>query len=132
MNFSIHTKWFVGLIFSLILVVAPDLGIGLIKTLFEMFETLLDRIVEHLLHTDRHTTQIIVFYLMWLMAIYPVYRFCRYCYQQAMVLKEVIFCWCQYKKQQAKNHWQQQNWISKCKWVTRCCLGMVGISYFVF
>ncbi len=132
MNFSINTKWLFWLTSSSIFIIAPDLGIGLIHTVFEVFEILLDEIVEHLLHTDRHTTQIIVFYLMWLMAIYPAYRFYRYCYQCALALKENIPNWCYAKKQQAKNHWHQQPLISKCKWITRCFLGVVGISYLVF
>ena len=51
-----------------------ELLLELIHISFEVLEHSLDKLIEHLFHTDLHDTQIIVFYLMWVMAGYPLYR----------------------------------------------------------
>lgn len=139
MNSTTKIKWFLLSITTAILIVSPDLAVWLIHTLFELLHALfelveitLDEIVEHLFHTDRHTTQIIVFYLMWAMALYPAYRIFRYCKRRITELKQAIPCWCRNKRNQAKTHWQQQSLIKKFKLISGCFLGAIGISYLVF
>ena len=124
---------------SAILIISPDLAVWLIHSLFELLHALfelievtLDEMVEHLFHTDRHATQIIVFYLMWAMVLYPAYRLFRYCKRHIIELQEAIPCWCKDKKEQAKSNWQQQSFIKKCKFITGCFLGAIGFSYLVF
>ncbi|WP_031432574.1 hypothetical protein [Methylomarinum vadi] len=139
MNFSTNIKWLLLLTSIAILFITPDLALWLIHTLFELLHALfelievtLDEIVEHLFHTDRHTTQIIVFYLMWAMVLYPAYRMFRYCKRRVIELKQTIPCWCQDKKELAKSMWQQQSFIKKCKFISGCFLGALGLSYLVF
>lgn len=139
MNFSINIKWHLLLTSTAILLIAPDLAFWLIHALFELFHALLelievtlDVIVEHLFHTSPHTTQIIVFYLMWAMAFYPAYRLFRYCKRCVLEWKQTIPYWCKDKKEQAASNWQQQSLIKKCKIIAGCFLGAVGFSFLVF
>ena len=68
-----------GIIFIIIMLIAPDLIINLVlgllhfvweilaelaHTVFEGIETLLDNIIEELFQTELHQTQVIVFYIM--------------------------------------------------------------------
>ena len=72
------------LIGIVIMITMPDVIIGLLFELahlffevvfisFEWLETLLDHLVEDLLHTELHETQIIVFYLLLGIFAYPLY-----------------------------------------------------------
>lgn len=45
--------------------------------IYELLEFLLDEVIHHTLHTSRHTTQVIVFYLMIAIALYGSYRIVR-------------------------------------------------------
>lgn len=139
MNFPTNIKWHLSLATTVIVIIAPDLAVWLIHTLFEilhaLFELLegtLDAIVEHLFDTDLHTTQIIVFYLMWTMFLYPAYRIFRYLKKMFADLKETLPCWCEEQKEQVKTHWRKQPLIKKCKLVSGCFLGALGLSYLVF
>lgn len=139
MNFSINIKWLLLLLSTAILFITPDLAAWLIHTLFELLHALLelievalDEIVEHLFHTSPHATQIIVFYLLWAMALYPAYRLFRYCKRRIVEWKQAIPCWCKDKKEQAASNWQQQSLIRKCEFITGCFLGAIGFSYLVF
>jgi hypothetical protein len=137
MNFPI--KWLLLLISTAILIITPDLAVWLVHALFELLhvlfellEGMLDEVVEHVFHTDRHTTQIIVFYLILAMALYLAYRLYRYCKRRVIELKEAIPCWCKDKKEHIESNWQQQSIIKKCQFIISCFLGTVGISYLVF
>lgn len=97
MNFSSNIKWLLWLTSTAILIITPDLTVWLDHTifvllhaLFEFIEVTLDDIVEHLFHTDRHTTQIIVFYLIWAIVLYSAYRLFRYCKRRVIELKQAI------------------------------------------
>ncbi len=60
---SIKMKWIAGSVFIGVLMM-PDLMLELLHSIFELVEFTLDSLVEHLFHTDRHTSQVIVFYLL--------------------------------------------------------------------
>ncbi|WP_031432880.1 hypothetical protein [Methylomarinum vadi] len=60
---SIKFKWVAGTLLTGGLM-QPDLLFEFLHGAFELLEFSLDLLVEHLFHTGRHTTQIIVFYLM--------------------------------------------------------------------
>lgn len=55
----------------------PDILFELLHGTFELVEYSLDQLVEHLFHTDRHTTQIIVFYLLLSMVFFFIYQMVR-------------------------------------------------------
>ena len=44
---------------------------------FEWFELALEELIEHIFHTSRQQSQLIVFYLLWLIALYGFYRLWR-------------------------------------------------------
>ncbi len=137
MNSPIKFKWQLLLTATtvVILITAPDLALWFLHTffellhgLFELFEGALDEVIEHLFDTDRHTTQLIVFYLMWAMALYPAYRLYVYWYRRIQELRRTVPIWWDETKQQAKTYWQHQSFGGKCKYVGGC-LGMLGFSY---
>lgn len=139
MNFRTNIKWFLLLATPAIVIMAPDLAVWLLHALFELFNALfefvegtLDEIVEHLFHTDLHTTQIIVFYLIWAAALYPAYRIFGYCKKRINDLMETLPCWCKNTMEQAKTNWQQQTFIKKFKLIFGCFIGALGLSYLVF
>lgn len=136
MNIPTKIIWCSFLTTIAIVIMSPDTAIWLIHnivtllhTLFELFESMLDEIIEQLFHTDRHTTQVIVFYLMWAMILYPVYRLSIYWKKRIAELKQTISYWWTDKKNQAKTQWQQQLLVNKFKYVCGCFLGVVGFSY---
>lgn len=108
MNSPIDRKIYIGLglLCVAIVILIPDVIFGLLfeivhvlfegllelaHILLEFVESALDKLVEHLFHTDLQTTQVIVFYLMLLPGIYIAYRllrklppFCRQCTQNLL------------------------------------------------
>ena len=71
---SAHTKLFIQLFIIGILIVFYDVMLHalffVVHIAFEWLEFVLDRIVEHLFHTNRQQSQIIVFYLLWFVVVY--------------------------------------------------------------
>lgn len=68
-------KLFIFCLILIILVVIPDIVLGALHALLEMIiegahvlfeiaEVFLDKVIEHTFHTELHTTQIIVFYIL--------------------------------------------------------------------
>ncbi len=80
MTLSINRKVVFGLILTVIVIIILmfdtvfGLFLELIHVSFEFVEEMLDILIEHIFHTDLHDTQVIVFYLMWAIAGYPLYR----------------------------------------------------------
>lgn len=110
---------------------APDAVIWLLHHLvvgiFEILEAILDEIVEHFFHTDRHTTQIIVFYIMFGMFSYLAYKSVRLCQHKLTELKTHYPIW----REQLKAHWQQQSIPKKLR-VVCSIVGALGVSYLMF
>lgn len=75
-------KWYYisAMLFSVLLM--PDLVFDLLTQLmhgfFELLEYSLDLLIEHVFHTDRHTTQVIVFYILIAAVGLVVYELARY------------------------------------------------------
>jgi len=117
----------------------PDLILGLLHlvyelghTLFELFEETLDFIIETLFHTGLHETQIIVFYIMLIIAFGAFYKLIR-----------VVPRWCgkikqsmaeRYSEQKAvmASAWQQLSLFGKIKWITLLMAGLYGLSFLFF
>lgn len=70
---AIKLKWVVGMLLTGGAMM-PDLLYEFLHGAFELLEFSLDLLVEHFFHTDRHTTQIVVFYSMLSMAAFFVYQ----------------------------------------------------------
>ena len=95
---------------------------------FELIESSLDHFVEHLMHTDTHQTQIIVFYILvafviaglyWLWRALP--PFCRRC-------KENLFSYCAHKKASLLYYWEELSLLNKIKLVV---IGVAAIAAYV-
>jgi hypothetical protein len=75
---SAHTKLFIQLFIIGILIVFYDVMLHslflLVHIAFEWLEFVLDRVIEHLFDTNRQQSQVIVFYLLWFIALYGLYR----------------------------------------------------------
>ena len=109
-----------------IMITMPDVIIGLLFELahlfyelvfisFEGLESLLDHIVEQLLHTELHETQTIVFYILLTLAALPLYYLWLMLQRFFMHLKEILpVIWAQYKIH-AIVHWQDLPLIDKIK-----------------
>ena len=91
---------------------------------FESVETLLDNVIEHLLHTELHDTQIIVYYVIVSLLAYPIYRLVRIVL--GLLFRLFVFIplkYADYKtqwlllRQDISYYWQKLAFISKLKWV---------------
>lgn len=98
-----------------------ELIIEAMHILFEVIESALDNVIEHTLNTGTHQTQIIVFYIIALIALYGlvrlwriVPRFCGRC-KDSMVSTKAFY------KVQAEDYWSGLQSIQKLK--------MVGIGF---
>ena len=110
------------------MITMPDVVIGLLLELvhfffellfisFEWIESTLDKLVEHMFHTDLHETQIIVFYLLAGMAVYIAYRLWRVLPPLFFRLyNNVLTAWAE-QKIRASIYWQELSLINKIKLV---------------
>lgn len=116
--------------------VMPDTVYGLLETivvgLFELLEGALDEIIEHLFHTSRHTTQIIVFYLMWAMFMYGAYRLLRYLKRLYTVVRAEFPDWWLQQCELASATWHNLPLNKKYKMISGCSLGAVCFAMLMF
>lgn len=141
MILSINRKAAFGLILIGIVIVILmfdtifELLLELIHMSFEVIELSLDRLIEHLFHTDLHDTQIIVFYLMWAMAGYPLYRLyklLRTLPRRYREFKEDLAAgWSQLKKE-ILAYWQDLSPTGKTKWLMGFMASISCIVLWVF
>lgn len=118
---------------GIIIIVMPDVVLELAHIIFELLyeladisfegaETLLDHIIEHLLHTDLHETQTIVFYILISIIAVPVYYLGRILTRLFIRIKNTLpAAWSLYKTR-ATLYWQELPLIEKIKFtaITVC------------
>ncbi len=97
----------------------------LVVGLYELIEGVLDEIIEHLFHTDRYTTQLIVFYLMLTAMLFMAYRLIIYIHKQWRQFKSQCPFWCE----QCRQRWNQQSLTKKIQYVCGVFLGCWCASY---
>ena len=138
-----------ALIGIVIIITMPDVVMGLLFELvhfffellyevadisFEWIETLLDKIVEHLFHTELHQTQIIVFYLIMGIALLPLYYLWRMLLRLFFRLKENLHAahaaWTLYKTRVIL-YWQDLSLIDKIKLIV-ITAGAIYLASFIF
>jgi hypothetical protein len=124
------------------MIAIPDVVIGLLFELahllfevvfisFEWLESLLDHLVEHLLHTELHETQTIVFYLLVSIAVLPLYYLWRLLRRLFFWLKEsLLTAWVVYKNHTIV-YWQNLSLIDKIK-VLVIAAGAIYLASFIF
>ncbi|MFU8789379.1 MAG: hypothetical protein ACNA7G_10135 [Methylobacter sp.] len=106
---------------------------------FEWFELGLEEIIEHVFHTTRQQSQIIVFYLLWFMALCVLYRLWRalpsivnWFKAQLNQLKAQFLDACSECKSYIKDYWGEQSSLQKVKWVASLSLSLYGLTFFAF
>ncbi|WP_157200439.1 hypothetical protein [Methylomonas lenta] len=97
--------------------------------LFEFCESSLDSIIEHLFHTSRRATQIIVFYIMTSILIAVGFLILRKVPTWSRKFREQSIAYFNYKKMQAIDFWRQQTLLLKIK---LCSEVIAGISAMLF
>ena len=79
----------IGLFISLYDVLLHTIFVGLHLT-FEWVEYMLEEIIEHTFHTNRKQSQLVVFYLFWLIGFYGLYRLMSISYRISESLKKQL------------------------------------------
>ena len=132
-SFCSRLKIFSTLTIAATLLFAPDVLLDLTSSvivgLFESLEYFLDKIVEHLFNTSRHTTQIIVFYLMWMLLIFLIYKSVRAAKQQLDLIKNRLPLWWRFHVNEIKTRWYIQPLQKKIRVIFGCCLGTFCFGY---
>jgi hypothetical protein len=104
-----------------IVITMPDMVFGSLlelgHILFEFIEEILDKFVEHIFHTDRHQTQVIVFYLMMSIAFGGIYYLWRVLPHLCRQCKENLLAAWSWHKTRALCYWQELSLINKVKFV---------------
>ena len=131
-----------ALVGILIILTIPDVVMGLVLELvhfifellficFEWLESILDNVVEHLLHTELHQTQTIVFYLLMGIIAIPLYYLWRLSARLFFRLKETLpAAWARYKTR-ATLYWQDSSLNDKIK-VIVISAGAIYLASFIF
>lgn len=119
-----------ALIGIIIIMIMPDVVIGLLFELvhfffellfhiadisFEWIESTLDTLVEQLFHTELHQTQVIVFYLLIGMVLYIAYRLWRMLLNLFYRLNNTMQTVWARQKNSASMYWQELSLINKIK-----------------
>ena len=132
---SAHTKLFIQLFIIGILIVFYDVMLHalffVVHIAFEWLEFVLDRIVEHLFRTNRQQSQIIVFYLLWFIGVYGLFRVLMVLPVWFGRLKKKMSSACYAFKCCVTDFWGQFSLIEKAKWmvvftVSILCLFILG------
>ncbi|QBC29658.1 PilZ domain-containing protein [Methylomonas sp. LW13] len=136
-----------GLLLSLALLILamPDAAFGLLMGLihhvlevvlhvahlmFEYAEYNLDHVIEHAFHTDTHTTQVIVFYILCTLGLVGLYFLWRVIPRNCRRAgNSLIAFWCR-KKASCLYFWSQQALVDKIKIVGIGVIAVSGYAYF--
>ena len=126
----------------IIMITMPDVVIGflfesvhlffeVLFIVFEWIESTLDHLVEHLFETELHETQTIVFYIMVVIVLLPLYYLSRMLLRLFFRLKEALpDAWAQYKIR-VTLYWQGLSLIGKIKWIL-ITMGTIYLASFLF
>lgn len=97
---------------------------------FEWFEFTLELIIEHVFHTNRQQSQIIVFYLLWCFLLFGFYLLWRALPEYFNRFKEQLLAkWFQYKTS-INGYWRAQSLIQRVKWITSLTLSMYCLIFY--
>jgi len=105
---------------------------ALLHQAFELFELSLDVLIEHFFHTDLHTTQIIVFYVMLSMAAWAIYKLLRALprwYHQGI---EKLSNYYARQKAEAFDDWHNLSLFGKIKCMLVFITGTTGAFFWLF
>jgi hypothetical protein len=97
---------------------------------FELFEYTLDQLIEHTFHTELHTTQVITFYLMLLIAALILYQLARLIPAWYFTIKRNLFDCGRQLKEEFLSYWRSASIIDKMKWcsvLAACSALLLGL-----
>ena len=126
----------------IVMITMPDVVIGflfesvhlffeVLFIVFEWIESTLDHLVEHLFETELHETQTIVFYIMVVIVLLPLYYLSRMLLRLFFRLKEALpDAWAQYKIR-VTLYWQGLSLTGKIKWIL-ITMGTIYLASFLF
>lgn len=105
---------------------------SIVHIAFEWFELALEELIEHIFHTNRQQSQIIVFYLLMSFAFYGLYRLWRAVPGLYSRFKEQLFASISQYKLYLTRYWRGQSSIQRIKWVTSFTLSVSCLAFFAF
>ena len=135
-------QYSLALISLVIIMTMPDVVMGflfelvhfffeLLFIIFEWVESTLDKVIEHLFHTELHETQIIVFYLIVGIVLLPLYYLWRMLVRLFFWFKETLpTTWALYKMR-ATVFWQDLSLFGKIKLIA-ITIGTIYLASFLF
>ena len=136
MNLLVNRKLIIQFALILIVILFYDVMLHslfiMVHLAFEWLELTLDHIIEHIFHTDRQQSQIIVFYLLWLIALYGLYRICRALPGIYNRLKEQLFATLLEGKSYLINYWKDQSSAQKIKWLAFFMVSLYCLVFITF
>lgn len=132
MTLNIHQKIILAFVlFTFVIFMYEELFhllIGLFHALFESLEHILDIGIEHLLETDTHETQVIVFYILFAFILYGLYRFYRFLPRWYDKLKKNLH----QQKIETQAQWHNLPLIQRFEWWSFFVLFISGLIFFSF
>lgn len=134
MKLSAKHKIGIGIILATVFYVQFDMLIHLaiegLHSAFELFEFSLDVLVEHLFHTDLHTTQVITFYLMLLIGGLVLYKVGRMVMSWYATFKKNLIDHFHQFYDDFLNYWRATSVMNRMKWwtVLMVCSGVLMLG----
>jgi hypothetical protein len=140
-------KYSLLIVGTIILLIAPDMIANMLMTIvhftfalilhlaevtFEGLESLIDRIVEYFFDTEVHETQTIVFYLMILITLFPLYFLCRVLPGFFIWLKEILITTWARHKSNVIIYWEDLSSHDKIKMTILAILAAYLILFLFF
>jgi hypothetical protein len=121
----------IGLVITMYDVMLHSLLIAM-HLAFEWFEFALEHLIEHIFHTTRQQSQIIVFYLLWLIALTLLYCLWRalpglYTWLKTRFIAAELQC-----KSCLSNYWKELSSIQKTKWLASFTMSVSFLVLFAF
>lgn len=132
MTLKAHRKTIVQAVLIVIVISTYDVLLHSLLTFvhvaFEWIELGLEELIEHVFHTTRHQSQIIVFYLLLSVVLFGLYRLWRvlprfYNYLQATRTHYMTHMSC---------YWRECSSVQKAKLITTCSAGVAGLCFWMF
>ncbi|HEY5139827.1 MAG TPA: hypothetical protein VIJ25_11005 [Methylococcales bacterium] len=119
-------QYSLAFIVIVVLIAMPDVVMGLLFELvhfffellfiaFEWVESTLDKLIEHLFHTELHETQVIVFYVLVGIVLLPLYYLWRMLKRLFLRLKESLPVTFSLYKNRTTLFWQDLSLVGKIK-----------------
>ncbi len=105
---------------------------SIVHITFEWFELALEELIEHIFHTNRQQSQIIVFYLLWSMVLFGLYYLWRALPGLCRRFKEQLIAAGSEYKSYITSYWREQSSIQRIKWVTSFTVSISCLAFFVF